>query len=226
MNKRLQKTYQDYFGLEWYEMLKDILHSDYFNDLRHFLAEEKKNKNFLPENISLSFRAFRETPFDNIKIVIIGQDIYHDGSFDGLAFSNANREGISPSLQNILKEIKREYPNSKPNKDLTYLANQGVFLINVGLTVIRGHPGSHLKKWKNFTRQVITIINNELENVVFLLWGNFAASFGGLVDESKHTVIISGHPSPLNKTNPFIGCDCFKDANEYLKNKNKKTINW
>lgn len=224
----LENTYINYFGEEWYQELKNILFSDYFKDLKKFLKEEKRTKDFLPKDISLSFRAFRETPFNSLKVVILGQDVYPDGSFDGFAFSNGKREkGISPSLRNILKEVKREYPdNENQSKDLKRWANQGVFLINVGLSVIRGNPGIHINKWKQFIKYVMEKINTDKEGIVFLLWGNFASKYGDLVDEDKHYVIRCGHPSPLNTKKPFLGCGCFKETNEYLIKENKEPIKW
>lgn len=228
MNSNLEQTYINYFGEDWYEQLKDILYSDYFKDLKKFLKEEKKHKDFLPKNISLCFRAFRETPFNDLKVVILGQDIYHDGSFDGFAFSNGfNKNKISPSLKNILKEVKREYPESEEqSKDLSRWAKKGVFLINVGLTVIRGKPNSHIDKWKEFTKFVINKINQNKEGVIFLLWGNFASKYSDLVNYDKHYVMKSGHPSPLNTKKPFVGSDCFKQANYYLLEQGKDAIDW
>jgi len=215
----IENVYTDYFGIEWYKQLKNILHSDYFTDLRKFLKRERKNKMMYPENMKLAFRAFRETPYSQVKVVILGQDIYHDGSFDGLAFSNGNKKG-SPSLRNIMKEVKRSYPENNINSDLTDWAKQGVLLINVGMTVIKGNPGSHLEKWKPFTKHVFYALNKK-SNIIYLLWGKFAQSYKQYIDVNNNIVLEAGHPSPLNRTNPFIGCNHFVKVNEFL---NKKII--
>lgn len=214
-----EKLYKDYFTEEWYEQLKEILHSDYFIHLRKFLYEEKKDKTVYPEDMKLAFRSFRETPFDKVKVVIIGQDIYHDGSFDGLAFSNSTRKGISPSLRNVLLEVKRDYHKGEDidlSKDLTKWAKQGVFLINVGLTVVKGKPGSHLEKWKPFMLEVIKKLNENKEGVIYLLWGKFAQNYKQFINHDKNHILEAGHPSPLNTHNPFKGCSHFSKVNEIL----------
>jgi len=220
---KLEKTYIDFFGDEWYEQLKDVLCSDYFNNLRKFLYEEKKAKTIYPINIKVAFRAFRETPFTKIKVIIIGQDIYHTpNSFDGLAFSNANVKNISPSLRAILNEVKRDCyhnQNYKIDKDLTRWAKQGVFLINVGLTVVKGQPGSHLNKWLPFMFNVIKKLNENKEGIIYLLWGNFAQKYEQFIDKEKNHILKAGHPSPLNTKNPFAGCSHFSEVNKLLKNK-------
>lgn len=224
----LENTYRKYFGDEWYEKLKDILYSDYFINLKKFIKEEKNNKIIYPLDISLSFRCFRETNYNDIKVVIIGQDIYHDNSFDGLAFSNANKRGISPSLRNIFLEIKRDCYDNKDvlfNKDLTNWAQQGVFLINVGLTVVKGKPGSHLDKWKPFMLDVIKKLNKK-DNVVYLLWGRFAQKYKQFINPDNNCILEAGHPSPLNRTNPFKGCSHFSKTNKYLKENNINEIIW
>lgn len=224
--KKLDEIYLKYFGKKWYIQLKDTLHSEYFNNLRSFLKEEKERTEIYPEDMKLAFRSFRETPFDKVKVVIIGQDIYHDGSFDGLAFSNSKRKGISPSLRNILIEIKREYNNSKLDKDLTRWANQGVFLINVGLSVVKGQPGSHLRKWSPFMFDIIKKLNEEREGIIYLLWGNFAQKYKQFIDADKNYILESGHPSPLNTHKPFKGCSHFSKTNEILKENNQIEIIW
>lgn len=220
-----EQLYKKLFGEEWYNELKEILNSEYFNNLRNFLKEEKKSKPFIPKDIGLSFRSFRETPFNSVKVVIVGQDIYHDeGRFDGLAFSNGNNkkgDRVSPSLVNIIKEIKREYPESDISTDLTSWAKQGVFLINVGLTVIKGKPGSHLDKWKPFTLEIIKKLNENRDGLIFLLWGRFAQNYKQFIDPDRHHILEAGHPSPLNTSNPFIGCGHFSKVNEILESKIK-----
>jgi uracil-DNA glycosylase len=224
-----EDLYKTYFGIKWYEQLKEVLHSDYFNDLRKFLYEEKKTKIVYPKKMDLAFRAFHETPFDKVKIVIIGQDIYHDNSFDGLAFSNSTRKGMSPSLRNILLEVKRDYYKGEDielSKDLSKWANQGVFLINVGLSVVKGTPGSHIDRWKPFMLEVIKKLNENRQGIIYLLWGKFAQNYKQFINPDKNYILEAGHPSPLNTHNPFRGCSHFSKSNEILKENKKKEIVW
>ncbi len=226
-----EELYKDYFGDDWYGQLKDILFSNYFIDLRKFLKKEKENNIVYPIDIKLAFRAFRETPFKKVKVVIIGQDIYHDpGSFDGLAFSNRfDKEGISPSLRTILMEVKRDCYDDKHNvlnKDLTNWAKQGVFLINVGLTVIKGKPGSHIDKWKPFMLEVIKKLNENREGIIYLLWGKFAQNYKQFINDKRNYILEAGHPSPLNSTKPFLGCGHFSKTNNILKERNEVEIIW
>lgn len=221
----MEEVYKRYFGEEWYTKLKDILHSEYFDNLRMFLKTEKESKIVYPERMELAFRAFRETPFNKVKVVIVGQDIYHDNSFDGLAFSNGTKtSGFNPSLINIMKEVKSDV-NGEVKYDLTDWARQGVFLINTGLTVIKGKPGSHTDKWKPFTCKVINSLRIR-ENLVYLLWGNFAQSFKQFMDEEHNLILCCGHPSPLNTTNPFKGNKHFSKTNLYLEEHGIEKINW
>lgn len=222
-----EQIYKDYFGNQWYEQLKDILHSDYFENLKSYLHEEKDTKDFLPKDMRLTFRAFRETPYNNVKVVIIGQDIYHDGSFDGFAFSNGtkNPKNISPSLRNIIKEVRRTYPESNTTHDLSHWARQGVFLINAGLTVIRKEPKSHISQWNPFIQEVMEKLNQK-GNIVYMLWGRFAHNFNQYINQKENFVLYAGHPSPLNRSNPFIGSDHFIKANNCLKTIGEKEIVW
>lgn len=222
----MEDIYIRYFGSEWYEELKEVLHSEYFTNLRLFLKQEKESKVIYPQKMELAFRAFRETPFNKVKVVIIGQDIYHDpDSFDGLAFSNGTKKsGFSPSLINIMKEVQSDV-NGQIKYDLTDWARQGVFLINTGLTVIKGKPGSHTDKWKPFMYQVIKALRKR-ENLVYLLWGSFAQNFKQFMDDEHNLILCSGHPSPLNTSRPFKGNKHFSQANIYLRKYNIEKINW
>ena len=172
--------------------------------------------------MKLAFRAFRETPFNELKVILIGQDIYHTpNTFDGLAFSNANSKTISPSLRNILMEVRRDWYGGKEvvlSKDLTEWAKQGVFLINVGLSVEKGKPGSHIDKWKPFMLEVIKKINENKKNMIYLLWGKFAQNYRQIIDSENNHILEAGHPSPLNRSNPFKGCGHFSKVNEILEN--------
>lgn len=221
----MEEIYKKYFGSEWYGELKDVLHSEYFTNLRLFLKQEKESKIIYPVKMELAFRAFRETPYNKVKVVIIGQDIYHDNSFDGLAFSNGTKSsGFSPSLINIMKEVKSDV-NGEVKYDLTDWAKQGVFLINTGLTVIKGKPGSHTDKWKPFMYQVIKSLRKR-ENLVYLLWGIFAQNFKQFMDDEHNLILCSGHPSPLNTSRPFKGNKHFSKINIYLEEHNIEKINW
>ena len=214
----IDELYIDYFGHSWYSQLKDTLHSNYFNELRKYLKEEKSKNVVLPQNIRLAFRAFRDTPYGDVRVVVIGQDIYHDpGRFDGLAFSNGNTKNgrISPSLVNIINEVKRDYPQSKTYNDLTSWAKQGVFLINVGLTVVQGRPGSHIDRWKPFMLDVVKQLNKK-NGLIYLLWGRFAQKYKQFIDPDNNHILEAGHPSPLNTTNPFRGCGHFKKVNDII----------
>lgn len=162
------------------------------------------------------FRIIDELPLDKIKVVILGQDCYHsEGQANGLAFSVNKGVKIPPSLRNIFKEIKRTFPNTIHNSgDLTPWVKQGVFLLNCALTVAPGKPGSHTKIWKDYTDNLIKEISDKTKGVFFLFWGEFAKSKENLIDNTKHKVLIAGHPSPLNTSKPFVGCGHFEEVNK------------
>ena len=163
--------------------------------------------------------------------MILGQDPYHDGSYDGLAFSNReDKVKPSPSLINILKEVERDcYDgfdlNTRAHISLYRWAEQGVFLVNTAHSVVKGIPGSHLHYWTDFTKEVVRVLNGK-SNIIWLLWGNHAHKYESLITNKTHVVIKSGHPSPLNTTNPFKGCGCFSKCNKELENKNLTSIKW
>lgn len=221
---------KDFFSEDWYEVMKPYLDSKELLLVLKNIVKERVNNIIYPNPGSgLLFKVFRETPFNNIKVVILGQDIYHDGSYDGLAFSNTNTKKLSPSLRNILLEVKRDiYPNEEYNllekASLYRWAEQGVFLVNTSHTVIKGKPGSHIHYWEDFTSNMINALNTK-ENLIWMLWGNYAINYLPMIN-SSHYIITSGHPSPLNTSNPFIGNGCFSKCNEFLKGKNLKEIIW
>jgi uracil-DNA glycosylase len=161
----------------------------------------------------LMFKAFRSTPFDKVKVVWLGQDPYHDGSFNGLAFGNgrpgAPAKKLSPSLLNIQKELYRTH-GSDYEMDLSLYAwaEQGVLLINTAHTVVKGEAGSHLEIWKDFTATMLTAVN-EINDVVWVLLGTHAAKYAPFVTNKTHNIVECGHPSPLNRLHPFVGSDCF-----------------
>jgi len=216
----------------WNVFLKTEKQKDYFRDLEKFLEKEKKaNKTIYPASENI-FSAFHHTPFSKIKVVILGQDPYHgENQAHGMSFSvPKSQEKIPPSLKNIFKELKNEYPeknNSIKNGNLEYLAKQGVFLLNATLTVEAQKAGSHQKKgWEIFTDRVIQTISEKNENIVFLLWGSFAHKKSILINETKHCVLKAPHPSPLSAYRGFFGCNHFKKANEYLRQNNISEIDW
>ncbi len=200
-----------------------------FNRFReHLKTEKSQGKTIYPPG-SFIFNAFNTTPLDKVKVVIIGQDPYHGpGQAHGLCFSVQNGVPPPPSLINIFKELKEDIGMAIPNHgNLTKWAEQGVFLLNASLTVRAGEPMSHSKiGWAQFTDAVIKTISAQKEHVVFLLWGKFAQDKKILIDETKHLILKSAHPSPLSAHNGFFGCKHFSKANEYLMSKGIDPVDW
>lgn len=211
----------------WDLKLKEEFELPYIAKLEVFLKEERRLHNIYPKKTEV-FNAFKLTSFENVKVVILGQDPYHGpNQAHGLSFSVNYGIKIPPSLANIYKELKSDIDFAIPSHgNLTSWANQGVLLLNATLTVRAGEPGSHQKKgWETFTDSVIKLISDKKENCVFLLWGNFAKSKINLIDLDKHLVLKAAHPSPL-AGGAFFGCKHFSKTNEYLKSKNISQINW
>ncbi len=200
----------------------------YFNQIKQFLLKEKQaGKTVFPPG-KLIFNAFDSTPFDSVKVVILGQDPYHQpGQAMGLCFSVPRGIRTPASLQNIYKEINRDLGFPNPGHgDLSPWATQGVFLLNAMLTVEKGNAGSHSKiGWQRFTDAVIKTLSDQKEGLVFLLWGNFAKSKKALINEKKHTVLEAVHPSPL-AGNKFQGCSHFSKTNEILIKQGQDPIDW
>jgi uracil-DNA glycosylase len=212
----------------WKLALRDEFQQPYFGDIKQFLETAKRSGKVIYPPGPLIFNAFNKTPFESVKVVIIGQDPYFNpGEAMGLCFSVPKGIRIPPSLVNIFKEIKAELGIDPPKHgDLTHWAEQGVLLLNAILTVESGQPASHQKiGWQTFTDAVIQCISEQKEGVVFLLWGNFARSKKGLIDTSKHTVLEAAHPSPLAR-NAFQGCGHFARTNELLQQQGKPAIDW
>lgn len=212
----------------WKSHLSGEFSKPYFLSLAEFVKSEYKNNTVFPPGKEI-FRAFDLTPFDDVKVVILGQDPYHGPrQANGLAFSV--REGIPmpPSLVNIFKEIRNEYGKElPPNGNLERWAKQGVLLLNATLTVKARQAGSHQKKgWEEFTDAVIRHISEEKQEVVFMLWGAYAQKKGSIIDDSRHLVLKSPHPSPFSADRGFFGNGHFKKANEYLQEKGKDEIEW
>ncbi|PLX05801.1 MAG: uracil-DNA glycosylase [Marinilabiliales bacterium] len=212
----------------WYAKLEEEFNKDYFKNLKDFLVEEKAKYRVYPPG-SQTFTAFNLTPFDKVKVVVLGQDPYHGPvQAHGLSFSVPNGIKIPPSLLNIYKELKQDIGFEIPTHGyLEDWAKQGVFLINATLSVRAHSAGSHQKKgWETFTDKVISTLSEERENIVFLLWGNYARAKKVLIDESKHLILEAAHPSPLSAYNGFFGCKHFSATNEYLESKGVEPIKW
>ena len=212
----------------WKTALAEEFEKPYFDQIANFLKVEKKNGKIIYPPGSQIFNAFEFVPFDQVKVVILGQDPYHrKGQAMGLSFSVPKGIRIPPSLQNIYKELKNDVDFEIPNHgDLSDWAEQGVFLLNAILTVEESNAGSHRKVgWQQFTDAVISKLSSGRKNIVFLLWGNFAKSKKVLVDESKHLVLEAPHPSPLARGG-FFGCRHFSKCNDYLQKNKISTINW
>lgn len=215
----------------WKEVLQDEFSKNYFQKLTAFVKNEyKKGKVYpAPKNI---FRAFELCPFNSVKVVILGQDPYHGAlQANGLAFAVDDGVSLPPSLQNIYKELAKEYslPYESVAKtgDLSYLATQGVLLLNATLTVRANSAGSHQDRgWEIFTDAVIRALSEKRDKIVFLLWGNYARAKGAQIDRSKHLVLEAPHPSPFSAASGFFGCGHFKKANEYLSANNIDLIDW
>jgi uracil-DNA glycosylase len=212
----------------WKAVLKDEFEKEYFTQLAEFVKTEYKTSTVYPP-AGLIFNAFNLCPFDKLKVVLIGQDPYHGpGQAHGLCFSV--REGVDypPSLINIFKEIEKDLGIPRPSSgNLERWAKQGVLLLNATLTVRAHLAGSHQKKgWEQFTDTVISIINKEKSNIVFLLWGAYAQKKGENIDRSRHLVLESVHPSPLSASRGFFGNHHFSKCNEYLKENQLSIIDW
>jgi uracil-DNA glycosylase len=212
----------------WKTVLMDQFQSPYFGTLKEFLVEEKKRYTIYPPG-RLIFNAFQRTPFDRVKVVILGQDPYHGkGQAHGLCFSVPQGIPKPPSLVNIFKELHSDLGIPLPEHgNLEKWADQGVLLINATLTVRDSQAGSHQNRgWETFTNRVIEVVSKEKSGVVFLLWGRFAQAKESLIDTNKHLVLKAAHPSPLSAYNGFFGCRHFSKTNLYLEQLGKTGIDW
>lgn len=215
-------------ALSWKKHLAEEFEREYFRQLIDFVRQECKTHTVYPPGREI-FRAFDCTDFDDVKVVIIGQDPYHGpGQANGLCFSV--REGVTlpRSLKNIFKEIQNDLGKPIPKSgDLERWAQQGVLLLNATLTVRASDAGSHQNKgWEQFTDAVIKAISKNKSNVVFLLWGAYAQKKGDIIDRNKHLVLMSAHPSPFSADRGFFGNKHFSKTNEYLKSKGHEEIDW
>ena len=212
----------------WKAVLQPEFEKEYFRKLKQFLVEEKKHHVIYPPG-PMIFSAFNHTPFDEVKVVLLGQDPYHGpDQAHGLCFSVPTGVRKPPSLLNIFKEIKADLGYPIPESgNLETWANQGVLLLNATLTVRAHTAGSHQKQgWELFTDTVIRTISERKEGVVFLLWGAYAQAKGAIIDTSRHHILTAPHPSPLSASRGFLGCRHFSKTNELLQNQGLSPINW
>ncbi|RPE09034.1 uracil-DNA glycosylase [Chitinophaga lutea] len=213
----------------WKEVLKDEFQKAYFEQIVMFLKHEKALGKTIYPSGNLIFNAFDKTPFDNVKVVILGQDPYHGpGQAHGLCFSVQKGIKPPPSLVNIYKEMQKDIGSAIPETgDLTPWAESGVLLLNAMLTVRDGEPASHSKiGWESFTDAVIRKVSDLKDGVVFMLWGKFAQDKQVLIDGTKHYILKAAHPSPFSADKGFFGCRHFSKANEILTRQGKEPVNW
>ena len=215
-------------GNSWDNYLQNEYSKDYFKELIEFVKDEYHKTTVYPKQ-NETFNAFRYTPYENVKVVLLGQDPYHgEKQAEGLSFSVSNDVKRPPSLQNIFKELESDLSIKVGNNNsLKPWAMEGVLLLNAVLTVEEHKAASHQGKgWEEFTDAVIKVINEKEDPVVFILWGNFARSKSKLITNPKHLIIESAHPSPFSAHNGFFGSRPFSKTNEFLKKNNIKEIDW
>lgn len=212
----------------WKKILVDEFEKPDFENLTAFVRNEYQTKIVYPPP-KLIFNAFELCPFDDVRVVILGQDPYHGSrQAHGLCFSVPDGISMPPSLKNIYKEINNDLNLPMPQSgNLEHWARQGVLLLNATLTVRANSPASHQRKgWEEFTDAVIEKLSSEKEGLIFLLWGRYAQEKGRIIDESKHVVLKAAHPSPYSATAGFFGCRHFSKTNDYLVSRGKNSIQW
>ena len=213
----------------WFRLLQKEFEKDYFLDLKEFIRQEYMSKTIYPKANAI-FNAFNSTPVDSVKVVIIGQDPYHGkGQAHGLCFSVPNDVKCPPSLVNIFKELNADINKAVPiSGDLQHWADQGVLLLNSTLTVVANNANSHKdSNWGVFTDRAIELLSNYKNNIVFLLWGNFAHKKEKLINKNNnHLILKTVHPSPLSAYNGFFGCKHFSKANDYLLKNGEDAVEW
>ena len=215
-------------GNSWDKVLKEMFDSKEYQAFFQKIEKEYQNKIIYPKKENI-YNALKLTPYENVKVVIVGQDPYHgENEAHGLSFSVQRGIKLPPSLKNIYKEISNDLNIVEPNcGDLTSWAKEGVLLLNSVLTVEKDKPASHAKiGWNKYTDYIIQKINEKEKPVVFILWGNFAKTKKELITNPKHLIITSAHPSPFSARNGFFGSKPFSKTNEFLKENNIKPINW
>lgn len=208
----------------WDKYLKDEFQKPYMLSLKSFLATQKTNKKTIYPHSKNWFKAFDLTPFEKVKVVILGQDPYHgENQAQGLCFSVPNTMSTPPSLKNIFKALNNDLNIQNTKTDLTLWAKQGVLLLNAVLTVEQNKAGSHSNQgWELFTDKVIQVLSEKKEKLVFLLWGAYAQKKSTLIDDKKHLILKAVHPSPLSAYRGFFDCQHFSKTNDYLQT----PINW
>ncbi|NLI41614.1 MAG: uracil-DNA glycosylase [Caldisericales bacterium] len=229
-----RKLLEDLFSSSWVDALgENFFSSTGFTYIGNYIAKLRETTTIYPDRKDI-FKAFRLTPFNEVKVVILGQDCYHDGSADGLAFSNSKSNTISPSLKNILKEIEDEFPENKniithgrlDLQDLSRWSKQGILLLNAALTVEKGKAGSHLELWKPFTVKILQTLNTKNE-VIWLLLGKEAQGYKKYITNQTHSIIEAAHPAvSCYGGNGFFGSNCFKKINFELLARNRKEVVW
>lgn len=218
----MSKFLKEQMGEEWYELLEPMLKSEYFKKLGQTVLPKARfeTRTIYPEKENI-FRALRLCPPSKTKVVILGQDPYHDGNANGLAFSNKDLLYISPSLKNILKEVEDDIHEGfilDQDPDLSRWAEQGVLLLNTALTVEKGKPGSHAKYWEKFTQYLLTRFSQEYVAIIYMLWGNHAKSYMQCIEKDTNYILTATHPSPLGANKGgWFGCRHFSKANTVLK---------
>ncbi|WP_415895084.1 uracil-DNA glycosylase [Neptuniibacter sp. PT34_22] len=213
----------------WQAVLAEQFQQPYMLALKEFLKEQKAQRKIIYPHSDNWFHALDTTPLDDVKVVILGQDPYHQpGQAHGLCFSVMPGVKVPPSLVNIYKELESDL--GLPRPDHGYLeswAQQGVLLLNSVLTVEESSAGAHQGKgWETFTDQIIQAVNQHCDNVVFLLWGSYAQKKGACIDQTRHLVLKAPHPSPLSAHRGFLGCQHFSQTNQYLQQQGKAPIDW
>ena len=213
----------------WLNVLGGEFDQPYMQQLREFLVLQKGAGRVIYPPSSQWFSAFNSTPFDQVRVVILGQDPYHGpNQAHGLCFSVMPGVKVPPSLMNIYKELQDDLAVQPPSHGcLTSWAEQGVLLLNATLTVEQANAGAHQGKgWERFTDQAIRALNDQRDGIVFLLWGSYAQKKGAFIDQSRHLVLKSVHPSPLSAYRGFLGCKHFSTANNYLQQEGQVAIDW
>lgn len=215
-------------GEGWFEALRSEFEAPYFAELKSFLVQERAAHAVYPKGRDI-FRAFHATPFEQVRVVILGQDPYHGpGQAHGLCFSVPDGVALPPSLQNIFQELRRDLHLPQPETgNLSPWATQGVLLLNATLTVRAGEAGSHQGKgWERFTDAAISALSKQREGLVFLLWGRYAQQKESLIDAERHYLLKAPHPSPLSAHRGFLGCGHFGQVNELLAAQGAAAIDW
>jgi uracil-DNA glycosylase len=213
----------------WKHCLADEFEQPYMFSLRQFLVERAQNGAVIYPPGDRIFNALNSTPFDSVKVVMLGQDPYHGpGQAHGLCFSVPEGVPVPPSLVNIYKEIASDLGGQPPRSgNLQHWAEQGVLLLNAVLTVERGRAGAHQGKgWEQFTDRIVAELNRSADGIVFLLWGNYAQKKGAHIDRNRHLVLTAPHPSPLSAHRGFLGCRHFSKANAWLEKHGREPIKW